>query len=79
MALAQVRDERRFAVETRALPALARARARLAPTDDAEAHSAAAVHEPAAARWPFDHALARLDHAEWLRWQRRVSRPPRTS
>ncbi|MFC8516536.1 AAA family ATPase [Streptomyces sp. NPDC057257] len=50
-----------------------RARALLGDPDDAEHHFRAAVEDPAAARWPFEHALARLDFAEWLRRRRRTA------
>ncbi|MEZ0069825.1 DNA-binding CsgD family transcriptional regulator [Streptacidiphilus sp. MAP12-20] len=38
---------------------------------DAEQHFRSALADPAAARWPFEYALAQLDFGEWLRRQRR--------
>ncbi|MFD0277400.1 AAA family ATPase [Kitasatospora sp. NPDC127111] len=48
-----------------------RATALLSDSDEAEHHFLAAVADPAAARWPFEHALAQLDFGEWLRRRRR--------
>ncbi|NUR42227.1 MAG: transcriptional regulator, partial [Streptomyces sp.] len=50
-----------------------RASALLSEAEDAEPHFRAATDDPAAARWPFEHALARLDFAEWLRRRRRAA------
>ncbi|MET9119356.1 AAA family ATPase [Streptomyces longwoodensis] len=50
-----------------------RAAALLSDREDAEAHFRAATEDPTASRWPFEHALARLDFAEWLRRRRRVT------
>ncbi|MEU5182063.1 LuxR family transcriptional regulator [Streptomyces longwoodensis] len=50
-----------------------RAAALLGEPEDAEAHFRAATEDPAASRWPFEHALARLDFAEWLRRRRRAT------
>ncbi|PWI20279.1 transcriptional regulator [Streptomyces sp. Act143] len=50
-----------------------RAEALLSETEDAEPHFRAATDDPEAARWPFEHALARLDFAEWLRRRRRTA------
>ncbi|MEU6378930.1 AAA family ATPase [Streptomyces sp. NPDC046909] len=50
-----------------------RASALLSEPEDAEPHFRAATEDPAAARWPFEHALARLDFAEWLRRRRRAA------
>ncbi|MFF4273481.1 AAA family ATPase [Streptomyces sp. NPDC001536] len=49
-----------------------RARALLSEPEAAEPHFRAATGDPAAARWPFEHALAHLDFAEWLRRRRRT-------
>ncbi|MFF0479217.1 AAA family ATPase [Streptomyces sp. NPDC004284] len=50
-----------------------RATALLSPPDDAEPHFLAALADPAGAQWPFEHALAQLDFAEWLRRRRRAA------
>ncbi|SNX56005.1 transcriptional regulator [Streptomyces sp. TLI_55] len=50
-----------------------RAAALLSEPEDAEPHFRAATEDPAAARWPFELALARLDFAEWLRRRRRTA------
>ncbi|MDT7839864.1 LuxR family transcriptional regulator [Streptomyces justiciae] len=50
-----------------------RASALLSELEDAEPHFRAATEDPAAARWPFELALARLDFAEWLRRRRRTA------
>ncbi|MFC8348366.1 AAA family ATPase [Streptomyces sp. NPDC057280] len=50
-----------------------RASALLSEPEDAEPHFRAATKDPAAARWPFELALARLDFAEWLRRRRRTA------
>ncbi|MFF5497433.1 AAA family ATPase [Streptomyces aquilus] len=50
-----------------------RASALLSAPEDAEPHFRAATEDPAAARWPFELALARLDFAEWLRRRRRTA------
>jgi len=50
-----------------------RASALLSEPEDAEPHFRAATEDPAAARWPFELALARLDFAEWLRRRRRTA------
>ncbi|MFI0723243.1 AAA family ATPase [Streptomyces sp. NPDC021224] len=52
---------------------LHRATALLSTPDDAEQHFDVAVSDPAAARWPFELALSRLDLGEWLRRRRRVA------
>ncbi|MFF0296254.1 ATP-binding protein [Kitasatospora sp. NPDC004614] len=48
-----------------------RAAALLAEGEDAERHFRAALADPAGDNWPFERALAQLDHAEWLRRRRR--------
>ncbi|MFD0149432.1 AAA family ATPase [Streptomyces sp. NPDC055721] len=48
-----------------------RATALLSDPGDAEQHFRASLADPAAARWPFEHALAHLDFGEWLRRRRR--------
>ncbi|MCX5335829.1 AAA family ATPase [Streptomyces sp. NBC_00140] len=48
-----------------------RAWALLSEPEAAEPHFRAATGDPAAASWPFEHALAHLDFAEWLRRRRR--------
>lgn len=50
-----------------------RASALLSEPEAAEPHFRAATGDPAAARWPFEHALAQLDFAEWLRRRRRTT------
>ncbi|MFE2416266.1 ATP-binding protein [Streptomyces hokutonensis] len=50
-----------------------RASALLSDPDDAEPRFRAAIGDPAGARWPFEHALAHLDFAEWLRRRRRTA------
>ncbi|WP_327348132.1 helix-turn-helix transcriptional regulator [Streptomyces europaeiscabiei] len=51
---------------------LHRARALLSAPSDAERHFLAALADPAGDQWPFERAQTRLDHAEWLRRQRRT-------
>ncbi|MFI1356253.1 AAA family ATPase [Streptomyces sp. NPDC020898] len=50
---------------------LHRAGALLSDGDEAEAHFTAALADPDGEQWPFERALVRLDHAEWLRRRRR--------
>lgn len=50
-----------------------RASALLSDPDDAESRFRAAIGDQAGARWPFEHALAHLDFAEWLRRRRRTA------
>src|SRR5580658_3703475 len=52
---------------------LARARGILAGPDEAEAHFAAALADPAGQQWPFERAQLRLDYGEWLRRRRRIN------
>jgi DNA-binding NarL/FixJ family response regulator len=52
---------------------IARARGVLAGPDEAEAHFAKALADPAGDQWPFERAQLRLDHAEWLRRHRRIN------
>ncbi|MFD4322236.1 ATP-binding protein [Streptomyces sp. NPDC058548] len=48
-----------------------RATALLSDPDEAEPYFRASLADPAASRWPFEHALAQLDFGEWLRRRRR--------
>ncbi|MBF9066709.1 helix-turn-helix transcriptional regulator [Streptacidiphilus fuscans] len=50
-----------------------RATALLSEPDAAEEHFLAAVADPAAAGWAFEHALTQLDFGEWLRRRRRTA------
>ncbi|WP_262062758.1 helix-turn-helix transcriptional regulator [Streptomyces sp. STR69] len=50
-----------------------RASALLSEPDDAESRFRAAIGDQAGAGWPFEHALAHLDFAEWLRRRRRTA------
>ncbi|MFE9421459.1 AAA family ATPase [Kitasatospora sp. NPDC006697] len=51
-----------------------RAAALVSETDEAaEQHFHAALADPAARRWPFEHALSQLDFGEWLRRRRRTA------
>ncbi|WAL99107.1 helix-turn-helix transcriptional regulator [Streptomyces sp. Je 1-369] len=52
---------------------LSRARGLLAAAEDAEPHYRAALADPDRAYWPFEHAQAQLDFAEWLRRRRRIA------
>ena len=52
---------------------IARARGILAGPDEAEAHFATALADPAGDQWPFERAQLRLDYAEWLRRRRRIN------
>jgi DNA-binding CsgD family transcriptional regulator len=52
---------------------LARARGLLAGPDEAGAHFEKALSDPAGDRWPFERAQLQLDHAEWMRRQRRIN------
>ena len=52
---------------------IARARGILASPDEAEAHFATALADPAGEQWPFERAQLRLDYAEWLRRRRRIN------
>jgi DNA-binding CsgD family transcriptional regulator len=52
---------------------LARARGLLAAPRDAEPYFRAALADPYLAHWPFEHALALLDFAAWLRRRRRIA------
>jgi DNA-binding CsgD family transcriptional regulator/tetratricopeptide (TPR) repeat protein len=52
---------------------IARARGILADPEDAGAHFAAALADPAGEGWPFERAQLRLDYAEWLRRRRRIN------
>ncbi|MGW2960386.1 AAA family ATPase [Streptomyces sp. NPDC001220] len=51
----------------------ARARGLLADPDEAEAHFAAPLADPAGDAWPFERAQLQLDHGEWLRRRRRIN------
>ncbi|MER5525193.1 AAA family ATPase [Streptomyces sp. NPDC002677] len=51
----------------------ARARGLLAEPDDAEAHFAAPLADPAGDAWPFERAQLQLDYGEWLRRRRRIN------
>jgi DNA-binding CsgD family transcriptional regulator len=51
----------------------ARARGLLAGRDQAEAHFAAGLADPAGSSWPFERAQLELDYGEWLRRQRRIN------
>ncbi|MEV5750285.1 AAA family ATPase [Actinoallomurus sp. NPDC052308] len=66
--------ERRLAggMSTRLTLIVHRARALLAPADDAEEHFQAALTDPACEQWPFERAQTRLEYAEWLRRRRRT-------
>lgn len=59
-------------VSTRLELQLARCRALLADSDEAEEHFKRALADPAGERWPFERAQALLDHGEWLRRRRRA-------
>ncbi|HEY5834570.1 helix-turn-helix transcriptional regulator, partial [Streptomyces sp.] len=50
-----------------------RARGLLAEPDEAEAHYAAALDDPAGSLWPFERALLRLDYGAWLRARDRAA------
>jgi DNA-binding CsgD family transcriptional regulator len=52
---------------------IARARGILADPPSSEAHFDKALADPAGEQWPFERAQLRLDHAEWLRRQRRIN------
>jgi DNA-binding CsgD family transcriptional regulator len=52
---------------------IARARGILAGPAKSEAHFDKALSDPAGDQWPFERAQLRLDHAEWLRRQRRIN------
>jgi DNA-binding CsgD family transcriptional regulator len=52
---------------------IARARGILADPSNSEAHFDKALADPAGDQWPFERAQLRLDHAEWLRRQRRIN------
>ncbi|MEU4245621.1 AAA family ATPase [Actinoplanes sp. NPDC026619] len=52
---------------------LHRADAHLVPPADAEEHFRAALGQPDADRWAFEHAMVRLEYGEWLRRRRRVA------
>jgi DNA-binding CsgD family transcriptional regulator len=52
---------------------IARARGILADPSNSAAHSGQALADPAGDQWPFERAQLRLDHAEWLRRQRRIN------
>ncbi|MER5517727.1 AAA family ATPase [Streptomyces sp. NPDC002763] len=51
----------------------ARARGLLAEPDEAEAHFAAPLADPAGDAWPFERAQLQLDYGEWLRRRRRIN------
>jgi DNA-binding CsgD family transcriptional regulator/tetratricopeptide (TPR) repeat protein len=51
----------------------ARARGILADPDEAGAHFATALADPAGNQWPFERAQLRLDYGEWLRRRRRIN------
>ncbi|GAA2697502.1 transcriptional regulator [Actinoplanes palleronii] len=50
-----------------------RADAHLGSPADAEQHFHAALGQPDADRWAFEHAVVRLEYGEWLRRRRRVT------
>ncbi|WP_433511114.1 helix-turn-helix transcriptional regulator [Nonomuraea sp. CA-143628] len=52
---------------------ISRARGLLADPEDAEPYFRAALAGPALEHWPFEHAQALLDLAEWLRRRRRIA------
>jgi DNA-binding CsgD family transcriptional regulator/tetratricopeptide (TPR) repeat protein len=52
---------------------IARARGILAGPGGAETDFGKALSDPAGDQWPFERAQLRLDHAEWLRRQRRIN------
>jgi DNA-binding CsgD family transcriptional regulator/tetratricopeptide (TPR) repeat protein len=52
---------------------VARARGLLAEPDEAGAHFAAGLRDPAGSTWPFERAQLQLDYGEWLRRQRRIN------
>ena len=52
---------------------IARARGILAGPARSEAYFDKALSDPAGDQWPFERAQLRLDHAEWLRRQRRIN------
>ncbi|WP_051840638.1 helix-turn-helix transcriptional regulator [Streptomyces sp. NRRL F-5126] len=52
---------------------ISRARGLLAEPEDAEPHFRAALADPVLEYWPFEHAQAQLDLAEWLRRRRRIA------
>jgi DNA-binding CsgD family transcriptional regulator len=52
---------------------LARARGLLSAREEAGAHFEKALSDPAGNRWPFERAQLQLDHAEWMRRQRRIN------
>jgi DNA-binding CsgD family transcriptional regulator/tetratricopeptide (TPR) repeat protein len=52
---------------------IARARGLLAGPGEAESQFEMALGDPAGEQWPFERAQLRLDHAEWLRRQRRIN------
>jgi len=51
----------------------ARARGLLADPSRAGTYFEKALSDPAGNRWPFERAQLQLDHAEWLRRQRRIN------
>lgn len=65
--------ERRLAgrVSPRLALLLLRARALLAPEEEAEEYFVAAVDDSAGEQWPFERALTLLEYGEWLRRRRR--------
>ncbi|MFE6286145.1 AAA family ATPase [Streptomyces sp. NPDC057877] len=52
---------------------IGRARGLLADPDHAEPYFRAALADPVGEHWPFEHAQALLDLAEWLRRRRRIA------
>lgn len=58
-------------VSARLDAAVHRARALLAPREEAERHFRAALEDPVGEQWCFERAQVRLDYAEWLRRSRR--------
>ncbi|MGW4377986.1 ATP-binding protein [Streptomyces albidoflavus] len=52
---------------------ISRARGLLADPEEAEPHFRAALADPVREYWPFEHAQALLDLAEWLRRRRRIA------
>jgi DNA-binding CsgD family transcriptional regulator len=52
---------------------VSRARGLMATSADAGRHYEAALADPAGDQWPFERALVRLDHGEWLRRRRRIN------